>query len=285
MEILIVSGLSGAGKSRAANILEDLGFYTVDNMPAALFRMFAEFCVRTGGRYERVALVTDIRGGETFDDLFSAIDSVRSIGGDVRILYLEADTDVIIRRYKETRRRHPLQRGDEPTDVVIERERSMLAPVRAAADHVVDTTELRESALKDRLISLFSGGRTAGEMLVTVLSFGFKYGIPVDCDLVFDLRFLPNPFYVEELRHKTGLSGDVRDYIFSFPEAEEFLIKLFPLLDFLLPHYAEEGKSTLTIGIGCTGGKHRSTAIARRVAEHIREFGRPANLVHRDIDK
>lgn len=285
MQIIIISGLSGAGKSRAANILEDIGYYCVDNLPVALLPKFAEFCISMRGKYEKVALVTDIRGGDSFLPLFEAIESIRTMGCECRIIFLEADVDAIIRRYKESRRRHPLAVEGESIEQVVRREIEKLSPVRERADFVINTTGLSVNDLKEMLSNCLFGGQKLSSMVVSVMSFGFKYGIPVEADLVFDVRFLPNPYYVDELKNLNGLDEPVRSYVFRFEGTREFLNRLYPLLDFLIPGYIEEGKSSLTIAIGCTGGKHRSTAIAKEISEYIESQGYHVLLSHRDILK
>jgi UPF0042 nucleotide-binding protein len=285
MQILIVSGLSGAGKSHVANILEDMGYYCVDNMPSQLLTKFAEFCISASGKYERVALVTDIRGGESFGALFESLEAIAAMGCDSKIIFLEADTETIIRRYKETRRPHPLMSGGEIIENVILKEREKLKEVRQRADLVLDTTGKNGRILKE-LLSDFLGSAVASvPMSITVMSFGFKYGVPVEADLVFDVRFLPNPFYIDELREKTGLDKEVRDYVFSFAPTRTFLELLYPMFEFLIPHYTEEGKSLLTIAVGCTGGRHRSTAIANDITEKIAKMGHNPVIFHRDISK
>lgn len=284
VQIVIISGMSGAGKSRAADILEDLGWYCVDNLPIALLQKFAEFCISAAGRYERVALVTDIRTGDGFAPLFEAMKSLGEMGCECRIVFLDSATDAIIRRYKESRRPHPLAADGETLADTVERERGVLMPIREHASAIIDTTVLNGTLLREKLTE--SLHLTSGEMMrVRVMSFGFKYGIPAEADLVFDVRFLPNPFYEESLRELTGLDKPVRDFVFSFESTEEFLRRLEPLISFLLPGYVEEGKSSLTIAIGCTGGRHRSTAIAKELCERINGAGTRATVTHRDIDK
>ena len=285
MQIFIISGLSGAGKSRAANILEDIGYYCVDNLPVALLPKFAEFCISMSGKYEKVALVTDIRSGDSFAPLFEALDTIGKMGCESRIIFIEADVEAIIRRYKESRRRHPLAADGESIEQVVSREIEKLSPVRARADYVINTTGLSVNDLKDMLSDCIFGGEKITSMVISVMSFGFKYGIPAEADLVFDVRFLPNPIYMENLRDLTGLDEPVRDYVFQFSQTSQFLDKLYPLLMFLLPGYIEEGKSSLTIAIGCTGGKHRSTALAKKIAEKIELDGYHVVLSHRDIHK
>ena len=285
MEFVIISGLSGAGKSRAASVMEDLGYFCVDNLPVPLIPKFAELGMGGNGEYDRVVLVTDIRGGTNFDSLFQALDRLKAMKCGYRILFMDASDATIIKRYKETRRAHPL--GDECASLeqAIELERKVLAPVRERADWVVDTTGLTLGQLRSKLLSLFSKGTEEGKMEVHVMSFGFKHGVPMEADLVFDVRFLPNPYYVQELRSLTGLDEGVRDYVFSSPQSDEFLKKLIDFVTYLLPRYAEEGKTALVIAIGCTGGHHRSVAIAHALAQAIASQGFPVNESHRDMGR
>jgi len=285
MEFLIISGLSGAGKSQAADVLEDLDFYCVDNMPAALIPRFAELVIGTRSRYARVALVTDIREQGGFDDLFKALDELWTIGVDYRILFMEADIPTIVKRYKETRRRHPLAQEGMSIETAVEQESALLEPVRERADYVVNTTDKTLGALQNELYALFVGDSVKRPLAVNVISFGFKHGIPLESDMVFDVRFLPNPFYVSELRSLTGLDKPVSDYVFSFDDASEFLRRLREMVRFLLPLFVEEGKHSLTVAVGCTGGKHRSVAIAAALAAAITELGYAAQLINRDIGK
>ncbi len=285
MYFLIVSGMSGAGKSRAVATFEDLGYYCVDNLPIALIPRFAEICLAATERYERVALVTDVRAGGDFQQLFDSLDSIKSMGCDYRILFLDSDTPTLIRRFKETRRKHPLMDKGIGMTSAIEKEREMLAALRNRADFVVDTTGLSAAGLRERLLALFAGTESGEVFEVIVQSFGFKYGIPPEADLVFDVRFLPNPYYEMSLREKNGTDPDVRDYVFQGGTADELMAKLEPLVDFLLPRYIAEGKANLIIGVGCTGGKHRSVAIAEALSEHLRgkEYG--VVTVHRDYQR
>ena len=285
MYFLIVSGMSGAGKSRAVATFEDLGYYCVDNLPIALIPRFAEICLAATERYERVALVTDVRAGGDFQQLFDSLDSIKSMGCDYRILFLDSDTPTLIRRFKETRRKHPLMDKGIGMTAAIEKEREMLAALRNRADFVVDTTGLSAAGLRERLLALFAGTQSGEVFEVIVQSFGFKYGIPPEADLVFDVRFLPNPYYEMSLREKNGTDSDVRDYVFQGGTADELMAKLEPLVDFLLPRYIAEGKANLIIGVGCTGGKHRSVAIAEALSEHLRgkEYG--VVTVHRDYQR
>lgn len=284
MDFLIISGLSGAGKTRAANVLEDLDFYCVDNMPTALLTKFAELCLATRGRYERVALVTDVRGQESFTELFAALDELRKMGVTYRILFVEASEATIIKRYKETRRPHPLAAEGLTIQEAVQREVKMLQPMRDAADYILNTTGLTLSMLQNRIRGFFEGDRKR-DLLVNVVSFGFKYGIPMDADMVLDVRFLPNPFYVEELRAMSGMDAPVRDYVLSSDTAQDFLDRLCGMIDFLLPQYAEEGRYALTIGVGCTGGRHRSVAVAKALADHLQEMGEDVRFSNRDLEK
>ena len=285
MEFLIITGLSGAGKSRAADVLEDLDYYCVDNMPVALIPRFAEFCAATKGRYEKVALVTDVREKDGFGELLSTLDELRQSDITCRILYMDADVPTLIRRYKESRRPHPLAVPGGTVEDAIRRETELLAPVKERADFVVNTKGLTLGRLQNRLFELLCGGERKRAIDVTVMSFGYKHGLPAEADLVFDARFLPNPFYVDELREKSGLDLPVKEYVFSFQQTRTFMEKLEEMLEFLLPLYIEEGKLSLTVAIGCTGGRHRSVAIATALNDHFIAKGIPSINVNRDIDK
>ena len=286
MEILVISGLSGAGKSCAASCLEDIGYYTVDNMPAAIIPKFAEFSAESDGRYDRVALVNDIRGGvDSFQELLEVIDRLREGGTVCRLLYREADTQSIIKRYKETRRRHPLMESGATIEDAVKRETELLRPLRERADFVIDTTQLSAAKLRGELYRLFAEKGQQSRMSINVVSFGYKYGVPLEADLVFDVRFMPNPYYVPELRYQTGMNDDVYNYVFSFPQTKEFLSKLEQMLAFLLPLYQEEGKAVLVVAVGCTGGRHRSVSIARAVTEYLNKLGYAAYENHRDITR
>ncbi len=286
MEFLIVSGLSGAGKSTVMSVLEDSGFFCVDNLPPVLIPKFAELCLAGSGAYEQVAMVCDIRGGEKFDGLFDALDALREMQFEYKILFVEAGTETIIKRYKETRRSHPLMAEGISLVQAVERERQAMEPVRRRAEYVIDTTSLPTRKLRDQVLDIFAPNRKKRqEMNISVTSFGFKYGIPIEADLVFDVRFLPNPFYVEELREQTGLDAGVRDYVFGYRQTGEFMERLRSMIDFLLPHFVEEGKSALVIAIGCTGGRHRSVAVTHALAEHIQKSGYEAAENHRDMTR
>ena len=286
MEILIISGLSGAGKSSAATYLEDMGYFTMDNVPADIILKFAAFCSQSDGRYDRVALVSDIRSvNGDFSGLLDAMDRLKQ-GGDVcRLLFVTADLETIIKRYKETRCRHPLMSDGMTIEQAMHREEELLSPLRERADVVIDTTQMPAAKLRNELYRIFGDKSARGKLSVNVMSFGYKYGIPLEADLVFDVRFLPNPFYVPELKHKTGMDSEVYNYVFSFPQTKTFVEKLEGLLSFLLPLYAEEGKSTLVIAVGCTGGHHRSVSVARCLTAYLSGLGYPAFENHRDMTR
>ena len=286
MEFVIISGLSGAGKSKAASFMEDMDYFCVDNLPAPLIPKFAELGMAGAGEYDRVALVTDIRAGSNFDLLFQALDALEGMRCPCRILFMDASDEVIIKRYKETRRAHPLLEEADSLEEAIKLERTMLAPLRARADKIINTTNLSTAKLKGVLRQMFGRAGTAeGRMEVRVTSFGFKHGVPMEADLVFDVRFLPNPYYVTELRTLTGLDPRVRDYAFQGGQGEGFLQRLWDLVGWLLPRYEEEGKTALVISIGCTGGHHRSVAVAHALADRIRAQGWPVTESHRDLGR
>jgi UPF0042 nucleotide-binding protein len=285
-EFAVVTGMSGAGRSTAAAALEDVGWFVIDNLPAGLIMKMVEMVDRPGSGIERVALVIG-RGGrdtgpEYFDDLPAVLDELRGTRKRVRIVYLDAPDDVLVRRYEGTRRRHPLQaRGVEAS---IARERELLEPVRARADLLVDTTELNSNQLRSRILEAF-GSEDVPRMQTSVVSFGYKHGLPLDVDIVFDCRFLPNPFWIEELRPYSGLDEPVRDWVLGQPESEAFLEKLDDLLTSILPAFVREGKSYLTIAMGCTGGRHRSVALAEALAKRLGGHGQGVSVFHRDIDR
>ncbi len=280
-EFVLITGLSGAGKSQAAGILEDMGFFCVDNLPPELLDGFMELVIAAEGKYDRVALVSDIRGRRDIGNLAEHIRLLRR-NLPLQVLFLEASEQVIVNRYKETRHRHPLDpRGGDLTGA-IRKEMAAMAPLREMADHVVDTSGLNWSSLKLRLSAFFQS-EDKDSVFLHICSFGFKNGIPAGADLVMDVRFLPNPFYVEELKNLTGLDAPVRDYVCASPAAEEFLEKMTDMLRFLLPKYRAEGKTGLLLAIGCTGGRHRSVVIAEKLTELLRAAGCPADCVHREL--
>ena len=285
MDFLIVTGLSGAGKSRAADVLEDLDYYCVDNLPVALMPKFAELCIATGGRYEKVALVTEVRAKNGFDELLKTLDQLKEMNCACRILYMDADVPTIVRRYKETRRPHPLAKRGGSIEEAVYREIDLLTPIRERADFIVNSSELTLGQLQSRLFELIAPAGSKRQLEVTVEAFGFKHGVPQDADLVFDVRFLPNPYYLEELRPLTGLDRPVAQYVFDSVEARTFMEKMEDLLDFLLPLYVEEGKLSLLIAVGCTGGRHRSVAIAAALTEYLKAKDVNAENINRDIKK
>jgi len=284
MEFILISGMSGAGKSKAASFMEDMDFFCVDNLPAPLIVKFAELGMAGAGVYERVVLVSDVRSGKRFDALFDALDQLKAMNCSYRILFMDAADETIIKRYKETRRSHPLEDENRSLEQAIALEREMLRPLRDRAEYIIDTTSLSTAKLKGELRRLFvHGGEKQGKMALRILSFGFKHGVPMEADLVFDVRFLPNPYYQAELRQQTGLDEGVREYVFSTPATYEFLDKLKDFTGWLLPRYEEEGKTMLVIAVGCTGGHHRSVAIAHALAEHYRAQGWQVAENHRDL--
>ncbi|MEA5151169.1 MAG: RNase adapter RapZ [Oscillospiraceae bacterium] len=285
MEFLIITGLSGAGKSRAADVLEDLDYYCVDNMPVALMPRFAELCLATRGRYEKVALVTDVRERDGFGELLDTVEELKGMDCGVRILYMDADVRTLVKRYKESRRPHPLAGPGVSVEQAVKKEDELLAPVKERADYVVNSSNLTLGMLQNRLFSLFAGEGKKREISVTVVSFGYKHGLPMDADLVFDARFLPNPYYVENLRPLCGLDRPVGEFVFSYQQTRTFMDKIEELIDFLLPLYIEEGKLGLTIAIGCTGGRHRSVAIAAALNDYLSAKGVRSVNVNRDLDK
>lgn len=281
-EYLVVTGMSGAGRSTAGATLEDLGWFVIDNMPSALISKVSELVDGSGSEMERVAFVVGRAGGDV-EDVLPAVDALRSARNRVRILFLDAPDEVLIRRFEGTRRRHPQASGG--VEASIADERRLLADLRDRADLVVGTGELNANQLRSRLIEVFSAGQSDASMSTSVVSFGFKYGVPIDVDLMFDCRFLPNPFWVESLRHHTGLEEPVRDYVLDRAETQEFLHKLDDLLAMLVPAYVREGKSYLTIALGCTGGRHRSVAIAEELGRRLAARGVAASVFHRDVER
>ena len=284
MKFVLITGMSGAGKSIAANCMEDMGYYCVDNLPSELLSKFAEICYQSDSKFDKVAFVIDARNQRNSDDILNEVEVFECHGNKVEILFLDASDETIVKRYKETRRAHPLADGGRIIEG-IEKEREILAHLKDRATYVVDTSRLLTRELKENLTELFSGEKRENSLAVNVLSFGFKYGIPNDADLVFDVRFLPNPYYIPELRDKTGLDKDIRDYVNSFPQTKEFAKKLDDMIAFLLPLFIEEGKTQLVIAIGCTGGKHRSVTLASHVYKTVVNLGYKAKITHRDISK
>ncbi len=280
---MVITGLSGAGRSQAADILEDLGFFVIDNLPPALIPKVAELAQAPGTSIAKVVLV--VGTGPYHIEVLPALTALRRQGLRLRIVFLEASTDVLVRRYESTRRRHPLASPERSLAESIESERGLLQPVKAEADVVVDTSDLNVHQLRARMLDLFAADAPSGGMQTTITSFGYKHGLPLDTDLVIDCRFLPNPHWVEELRPLTGLDEPVRDYVLGQPLTGRFLEQVESMLALLLPAYVAEGKSYLTIAFGCTGGRHRSVAIAEAVAKALREQGIDLRVAHRDVDR
>jgi UPF0042 nucleotide-binding protein len=285
MRFLILTGLSGAGKTQTIRSLEDLGFFCVDNLPPTVIPKFAEACYQTNGNIDKIALVIDIRGGKFFDDLFESLTFLKNEGYKYEILFLEASDEALIKRYKETRRKHPLAPEGRVLNGIAS-ERKKLKDVRERADHIIDTTKLSARQLKEKINNLYSEeGQIETKIIITVLSFGFKYGIPVDSDLVFDVRFLPNPYYIPELKQYSGNDKPVRNYVLDFEGTKTFVDKLQDMLIYLIPNYKKEGKRQLIVSIGCTGGRHRSVAIANKIHEILEHSGYNVNIDHRDINE
>jgi UPF0042 nucleotide-binding protein len=280
-EFLVICGLSGAGRSQAADHLEDLGWFVIDNVPPALIPKLAELANDQGATHERVALV--VRSGDFEEEVRPALEALRITGRRVRVLFLDASTDVLVRRYEGTRRRHPVPASS--LEEAIERERTMLEPLKGEADVVVDTSDLNVHQLRAWIVELFAGDTPEAGMQASIVSFGYKHGLPLDVDLVFDCRFLPNPHWVDELRPQTGVDAAVREYVLEQPQALEFLDRLDGLFGLLLPAFVQEGKSYLRIAVGCTGGRHRSVVIAEELARLLREHGLDPTVAHRDINR
>ncbi|RCX11284.1 UPF0042 nucleotide-binding protein [Anaerobacterium chartisolvens] len=284
MRFVIITGISGAGKSQVIKYLEDFGFFCVDNLPPALIPKFAEICFQSNDKMDRIALVIDIRGGELLRDLFPALDDIKRGGFSYEILFLEASDEVLIKRYKESRRSHPLSPEGRLING-IRQERGILKPIKERANHIIDTSNLSTRQLKEEISNIFVEGKSFSGLIISIISFGFKYGMPMDCDLVFDVRFIPNPYYIPSMKSLTGKQQTVRDYVLNSNETIEFMGKLNDMLEFLIPNYIKEGKSQLVIGIGCTGGRHRSVAIADELYKSL--LGRENSVIveHRDIEK
>ena len=282
--LIIVTGMSGAGKSQAVKVLEDIGYFCIDNLPPVLIPKFAELCVKGGERVRHVALIADIRGGQFFDAMSQALQELRKQGVSYEIVFMEASDKVLINRYKETRRVHPLALHGRISQGIAD-ERKRLATLREQADFIIDTSSLKTSQLRDILRKRYALNTGRKGLTVTVVSFGFKHGMPIDADIVDDVRFLPNPYYVEEYRHKSGRVPVVRDYVQSFQVTQTFKEKWFDMIDFLLPNYEREGKSQLVIAVGCTGGMHRSVCMAEEMYRHLKETGVDVSIEHRDLAK
>ncbi len=285
MELMIITGMSGAGKSQATNALEDIGYYCVDNMPPTLMLPFLQLCRQSSQTLDKVALVTDVRCGLLFDELQQVLPQLEANVEDCRILFLDCSNEVLRRRFKETRRQHPLAEDGRPIEQAIQLERQMLSRLLEMADFRIDTTYLNAAQLKSRIADLFMT-RPDTAMTVQMMSFGFKYGFPAEADLMLDLRCLPNPFYVEELRGKTGNDPEVQDYVMSNPDAVEYYNRVKALLDHTIPLYRKEGRSQVVVAIGCTGGKHRSVTLTNKLAHHLEQDDNLRVLIyHRDLGR
>ena len=284
MEFVIITGMSGAGKSQAIRVLEDINYYCMDNLPPALLPNFAELCKSSSMDVNKVAVVADIRGGIFFKDLFNSLEELKSKGIKYHILFLDTSDDDLIKRFKEQRRPHPLSSTGTIIDGILE-ERNRLEEVKKKSDYIIDTTNMKLGRLKEELLRIFVKGNISYNLNITVMSFGYKYGLPQESDLVFDVRFLPNPFYIAELKNYTGNDKNVQDYVMSFDTTSIFLEKLLDMLKFLLPLYTKEGKSNLVISIGCTGGKHRSVTISNYLANMLTAENFRVLINHRDAGK
>ena len=283
LRFVIITGLSGAGKTHCVRCLEDFGYYCIDNMPPVLIPKFAELCNNSSGKLDKIAVVSDIRSGDMFNQLFGALKEMEKDGFNYEILFLDADDAELIRRYKETRRKHPLAIDGRIADAVA-LERRLLSEVYNRADNIINTTNLSLKQCQSELAAIFLESEKSVPMSINVTSFGFKYGIPLDADIVFDVRFLPNPYYISELKSHTGLEDCVSDYVMSFEPSKKFLKMMTEMIDYLIPQFIEEGKKHLMIAIGCTGGKHRSVTIAEQLFQHLLKEN-TVTVIHRDYQK
>ncbi len=284
MRIVIVTGVSGAGKSQVVKTLEDMNFFCVDNLPPMIIPKFLEICKMSEDKIENIAIVMDIRAGKLFENTSSALAAIEDAGYTYEILFLDASNETLIKRYKTTRRRHPLAPNDR-IEVGIEREREKLSAIKKRAKYVIDTSNLTPKKLSESLLNIFEYGKIFEELFIGVTSFGFKNGVPNDVDLVFDARFLPNPYHVDELREFTGKDEKIKSYVMGFPETSILLDKIMDYLEFVIPQYIKEGRIQLIVGIGCTGGKHRSVVLAEEITKRLQENGHRAKISHRDIGK
>lgn len=284
MRFLIVTGMSGAGKSTTLNFLEDGGYFCVDNLPPALIGKFADICFSPDSGLTKVAIGIDVRGGVSFNRLLEELEVLQKVGAEIDILFLESSDEVLVKRYKETRRKHPLVVGGRIQDG-INQERKILEPLKKHATHIIETTNLLTRELKKEIHKVMTDDKSYDSLMITVLSFGFKYGIPSDSDLVFDVRFIPNPYYKPELRQFTGNDPIIKDFVMQWDVAKNFIEKLDDMVEFLIPNYMNEGKNQLVISIGCTGGKHRSVTLANELSKRLEERSYSVNCHHRDIDK
>ena len=285
MRIIIVTGVSGAGKSQAIKVLEDMDFFCVDNLPPMLVPKFLEMCKMSEDKIENIAIVMDLRAGKLFENtVLSTLSTIEDAGYNYEILFLDASDDTLVKRYKATRRRHPLAPNDR-LEVGIQKEKEKLEGIKNRANYVIDTSNLTTKKLREELLNIFEYGKKFEELFIGVTSFGFKNGIPNDVDLVFDVRFLPNPYHVDSLRELTGRNEKIKEYVMRFPETEKLIDKIMDYLEFVIPEYIKERRAQLIIGIGCTGGKHRSVVIAEEITKRLIESGHRVQLAHRDITK
>lgn len=285
MQIVIVTGMSGGGKMTAIKMLEDQGYYCVDNLPVRLIDKFMELMSAPGSEITKACIGIDVRSEQSFDYTLDVLRTLKEKGYEYQILFMDASDEVLIKRYKESRRAHPLSPNGRVEDG-IEKERRILNDIKTKANYVIDTSNLLTRDLKEELVKIFQGNKKYNSLMVSILSFGFKYGIPTDADLVFDVRFLPNPYYIESMKHLTGEDKPVHDYVMSFPQTQEFMKKLVDMLQYLIPYYVKEGKNQLVIAVGCTGGQHRSVTIANEIYAALKDHGDYGiNLVHRDLSK
>lgn len=282
MEVVIVTGLSGAGKSQAIICLEDLGYYCIDNMPPTLIKDFLKLILSQNSKIEKMAFVVDIRGGEFFVDLKKKLEEIKIFGIDYKILFLEATDDVLIRRFKETRRSHPLSKSGAAKEG-LKKERALLQEIKGMSDYVIDTSNMKSSKLRSEIIKIFTEGGHKNSFTINIQSFGFKNGMPIEADMVFDMRFIPNPFYISSLKSLTGNNKKVRDFVMKQTESIVFFESIHTLLNTIIPSYIKEGKYSLNIAFGCTGGQHRSVSMANEFAETFEKEGRRITLEHRDL--
>lgn len=284
MRFIVITGISGAGKSLVAKHLEDEGFFCIDNLPPLLIPKIAEICAQSYKKMDKIAVVIDIRGGELLNDLIPALETLIGDGHSFEIFFLEASDKVVIKRYKESRRSHPLALEGRLAKGIAE-ERRVLQKIKDRADYVIDTSNLTPKQLKEAITGILGQDSNFKGLIINIMSFGFKYGLPIECDLVFDVRFIPNPYYIESMRKHTGKHENVKEFVLKLPETVEFLDKINSMLDFLIPNYVKEGKSQLVIGIGCTGGRHRSVAIADDLYKNLTGKQHRVVIEHRDIEK
>ncbi|TRW26904.1 RNase adapter RapZ [Criibacterium bergeronii] len=282
MKIVIITGMSGSGKSEAMNVMEDMGYYCIDNLPPEIIPKMVTLSADSKGTLNKIALGVDIRGYQFLEEINNALNFLEESGFDYQIIFLESSDETIVKRYKMSRRRHPLSNGDDILQGIF-KEKTLLADIRKKADYIVDTSNFLPIDLRGEIMSLFNDDIKNKELMITIVSFGFKYGIPIDADLVFDVRFMPNPYYVIEMRHHTGNDQDVQDYVMNNENSIEFIKKLEDMLDFLIPMYIKEGKNHLVIAIGCTGGRHRSVTVSNLIYSYLLKQKYSVFLKHRDI--